>query len=116
MTSKIYQNLKKHISRIQAQMTLFARNVWCLLALAINCLISWHWKLQKVTGNSTLRTYEKFGNTLFNGLRGGGGGVGWLAPILVRKGNYFLILCKNYSKLLITVIMAKTVLRSPVNR
>ena len=32
----------------------------------------WHWKLQKVTGNSTLRTYEKFGNTLFDGLRGGG--------------------------------------------
>ena len=32
----------------------------------------WHWKLQKVTGNSTLRTYEKFGNTLFDGLRGEG--------------------------------------------
>ena len=64
----------------------------------------WHWKLQKVTGNSTLRTYEKFGNTP------------WFAPILERKGDYFLILCKNYSKILITVIMTKTVLRSTVNR
>ena len=36
----------------------------------------WHWKLQKVTGNSTLRTYEKFGNMLLDGLgRGGGGGL-----------------------------------------
>ena len=35
----------------------------------------WHWKLQKVTGNSTLRTCEKFGNTLFEGLRGGGEGM-----------------------------------------
>ena len=64
----------------------------------------WYWKLQKVTGNSTLRTYEKFGNTL------------WFAPILVRKGDYFLILCENYSKILITVIMTKAVLRSTVNR
>ena len=54
----------------------------------------WHWKLQKVTGNSTLRTYEKFGNTLLHGLGGGGGGE-WFAPILVRKGDYFLILCKK---------------------
>ena len=58
----------------------------------------WHWKLQKVTGNSMLRTYEKFGNTLVDGLRGegGGGGDGWFVPILVRKGDYFLILCKNF--------------------
>ena len=34
----------------------------------------WHWKLQKVTGNSTLITYEKFGNTLLDVLGGGGGG------------------------------------------
>ena len=32
----------------------------------------WHWKLQKATGNSTWRTYEKFGNTLFDGFRGRG--------------------------------------------
>ena len=30
-----------------------------------------------------LRTYEKFGNTLFDGL------PEWFAPILVRKGDYF---------------------------
>ena len=24
-----------------------------------------------------------------------GGGGGWFAPILVRKGDYFLILCKK---------------------
>ena len=36
-----------------------------------------------------LRTYEKFGNTLFDGL------PGWFAPILVTKGDYFLILCKK---------------------
>ena len=47
---------------------------------------------------------KMFGNTL------------WFAPILVRKDDYFLILCKNYSKILITVIMTKTVLRSTVNR
>ena len=39
-----------------------------------------------------LRTYEKFGNTLLDGLGGGGGRF---APILVRKGDYFLILCKK---------------------
>ena len=37
--------------------------------------------------------------------------------LLVTKGDFFLILCKkNYSKILITVIMTKAVLRSPVNR
>ena len=56
----------------------------------INCLISCGIGT-KVTGNSTLRTWEKFGNTLFDGLRGGR----WFAPILVRKGDYFLILCKK---------------------
>ena len=66
----------------------------------------------KVTGNSMLRNYEKFGNAPFDGL------PGWFAPILVTKGDYFLILCKklfqnfnecNYDQL-------KTFLRSPVNR
>ena len=57
-----------------------------------------------------LRTYEKFGNTLFDGL------PGWFAPILVTKGDYLLILCKKLFQNLITVIMSKTVLRSPVNR
>ena len=59
----------------------------------INCLISCgtnkYCKLQKVTGNSMLRTYEKFGNTLFDGFRG------WFAPVLVRKGDYVSILCKK---------------------
>ena len=73
----------------------------------ISCGTSKYWKLQKVTGNSMLRTYEKFGNTLFDGL------WGWFAPILVTKGDYFLIII-NYSKILKTVIMTKTVLRSPV--
>ena len=60
---------------------------------------------------STLRTYEKFGNTLLDGLPGG------FAPILVRNRRlFFNFMQKNYSKILITVIMTKTVLRSPVNR
>ena len=42
-----------------------------------------------VTGNSMLRTYEKFGNTLFDGL------PGWFASVLVKKGDYFLSLCKK---------------------
>ena len=48
-----------------------------------------YWKLQKVTSNSMLRTYQKFGNTLLDGLRG------WFAPILVTKGDCFLNLCKK---------------------
>ena len=40
--------------------------------MRVNCLISCdtdeYWKLQKVTGNSMLRTYEKFGSALFDGL------------------------------------------------
>ena len=39
-----------------------------------------------------LRTYEKFENTLFDRL------PGWFAPILVEKGNYFLILSKKLFK------------------
>ena len=51
-----------------------------------------------------LGTYEKFGNTLFHGL------PEWFAPNLVTKVDYFLILWqKKYSKILITVIMTKTV-------
>ena len=29
---------------------------------------------------------------------GGGGGGGWFAPLLVRKGDYFPILCKKLFK------------------
>ena len=57
-----------------------------LREIFINCLISCgtnrYWKLQTVTGNSMLRTCEKFGNTLFDGL------PEWFAPILVMKGDY----------------------------
>ena len=77
----------------------------------INCLISCGIGSSK-REQVTLRIYEKFGNTLIDGLRGGG----WFAPILVRKGDYFLILCERLFQSLITVIMTKTVLRSPVNR
>ena len=38
---------------------------------------------------------------------GGGGGGGWFAPILVRKGDYFLILCKKlFQNFLITITSA----------
>ena len=57
-----------------------------------------------------LRTYEKFGNTLFDGL------PGWFAPFSDEMRLFFYFVQKNYSRILITVIMTKTVLRSPVNR
>ena len=76
----------------------------------------WHWKLRKVTGNSTLRTYEKFGNTLLDGF-GGGGGRGMVCSYFSEERRLFSnFVQKNYYKILLTVIMTKTVLRSPVNR
>ena len=42
-----------------------------------------------VTGDSTLRTYEKFGNTFLDGLREGGRGAGMVCSYFSEQRRLF---------------------------